>query len=56
MTELMGANEGLVAGSAIAPNVEKQPCVRAFSLLSHCTQPEGCDRACSEDSTEMHMK
>lgn len=51
MTELIGADEGLAAGSVVAPNGQKQPFIRAFSLLSHCTQPEGM-----MDMTELALR
>ena len=41
MTGLIGADEGLAVGSAVTPNGEKQPCIRAFSLPSHHAQAEG---------------
>lgn len=43
MTESIGTDEGLAAGSAVAPNGEKLPFIRVFSLLSHLAQLEGHD-------------
>lgn len=56
MSELIGADEGLVTVSAEAPNGEQEPLAGASSLSSHHVQLQGCDQARPEDSTGCQMK
>lgn len=51
MTELIGADEGLAADCEVAPNGEKQPFIRVFSLSSHGAELEGV-----MDMTELALR